>query len=334
MSGGKITQKSYDDFKEFIEGLLARYREEFSLPATTDWREYELSYRTRLKGMALELRGMIGSSSNIEVDEFGRPSLLDAKEKVFIILVKEIFRLSNRKAAYLLPLLGIGKDISYKTVERLYSDPMVLMILNNLFVSSIQRKGISSIDTAGDGTGYSLTVTKHYRSVRERDGERVKEGKFVYSFALMDLSTKMYVGYAVSVKSEMDAYHNALEMIERMLLNLKSVRLDKYHSGQSILEDFSETTRIFLIPRSNSRIRGRKNWKNMIRQFMEDPMNYLREHFRRNASESGFSVDKRTTGGTIYQRRKDRKETSGFCKELIHNLMLLHGQGTYVPISL
>ncbi len=74
----------------------------------------------------------------------------------------------------------------------------------------------------------------------------------------------------------------------------------------------------------NSRIRGRRNWREIIRRFMDDPMNYLREYFRRNASESGFSSDKRTTGGLIYQRRKDRKETSGFCKGLIHNLMLLH----------
>ena len=243
---------------------------------------------------------------------------------VFVILVKEIFRLSNRKAVYLLPLLGTWKDISYKTVERLYSYPLVIMILNNLFMNSLKRKGVASVDASGYGTGYSLTVTKHYRSLRERNGETVKEGKFVYSFALMDLETRMYVGYAVSVKSERDAYHKALEMIGKMRIDLKSIRLDKYYSGQSILEDFNENTMIFLIPKSNSRIRGRRNWREIIRRFMDDPMNYLREYFRRNASESGFSSDKRTTGGLIYQRRKDRKETSGFCKGLIHNLMLLH----------
>ena len=117
---------------------------------------------------------------------------------VFIILVKEIFCLSNRKAAYLLPLLGIGKDISYKTVERLYSDPLVIMILNNLFMNPLKRKGVASVDASGDGTGYSLTVTKHYRSLKERNCETVKEGKFVYSFALMDLATRMYVEHAVS----------------------------------------------------------------------------------------------------------------------------------------
>ncbi|MEM3845999.1 MAG: hypothetical protein QXU98_09885 [Candidatus Parvarchaeota archaeon] len=66
-------------------------------------------------------------------------------------------------------------------------------------------------------------------------------------------------------------------------------------------------------------------WRDIIRKFIDDPMNYLREYFKRNASESGFSSDKRTTGGLIYQRRKDRRETSGFCKGLLHNLMLLHG---------
>ena len=320
----RITQLDYEYFRDSIEELMSRYREEFSIPVTTNWRDYEYLYRQRMKGMALELRAMIDESSSFVVEEFGRPSLLEAREKVFVILVKEIFRLSNRKAAYLLPLLGISKDISYKTVERLYSDPLVLMILNNLFISSVMRKGISSADTSGDGTGYSLTVTKHYRSIREKDGEFVKEGKFVYSFALMDLETRMYVGYAVSVRSEKDAYHKALEMIGKMRIDLKSIRLDKYYSGQSILNDFNENTMIFLIPKSNSRIRGRRNWREIIRRFMDDPMNYLREYFKRNASESGFSSDKRATGGLIYQRRKDRKETSGFCKGLIHNLMLLH----------
>ena len=320
----RITQLDYEYFRDSIEELMSRYREEFSIPVTTNWRDYEYFYRQRMKCMALELRAMIDESSSFVVEEFGRPSLLEAREKVFVILVKEIFRLSNRKAAYLLPLLGISKDISYKTVERLYSDPLVLMILNNLFMNSLRRKGVASVDASGDGTGYSLTVTKHYRSMRERNGETVKEGKFVYSFALMDLSTRMYVGYAVSVRSEKDAYHRALEMIGKMRIDLKSIRLDKYYSGQSILNDFNENTMIFLIPKSNSRIRGRRNWREIIRRFMDDPMNYLREYFKRNASESGFSSDKRTTGGLIYQRRKDRKETSGFCKGLIHNLMLLH----------
>ena len=60
--------------------------------------------------------------------------MLDARKKAFIILTKEIMKLSNRRMAYELPLFGITRETSYKTVERLYSDPLVIKILNNLFI--------------------------------------------------------------------------------------------------------------------------------------------------------------------------------------------------------
>ena len=41
-------------------------------------------------------------------------------------------------------------------------------------------------------------------------------------------------------------YMKALDMIASLGIDLESVRLDRYYSGQSILDDFSENTRIFL----------------------------------------------------------------------------------------
>ena len=320
-----ITQDQYETFRNNINALIQEYREKFSVPVITDSRKYEETYRKRLLGMSRELRYMIDHASSIVVDEFGRPSLLDAKEKAFIILVKEIMKLSNRRMAYELPLFGIDMPISYKTVERLYSDPLVIMILNNIFIETLRKKEIGKCDAVGDGTGYSLTVTKHYRSMREKHGESVKKGQFVYSFALMDLSTRMYIGYAVSLRSEKDAYRKAIEMISKLRIDLASIRLDRYYSGQSILDDFSENTRIFIIPKKNSRIRGPGAWRDMILRFMNDPVAYLREYFKRSNSEAGFSSDKRSTGQMIFQRRKDRIDTSGFCKGLLHNLMLVNG---------
>ena len=166
--------------------------------------------------------------------------------------------------AYYLPLFGIERTISYKTVERLYSDPLVIMILNNLFVATLRKKGIGRCVAIGDGTGYSLTVTKHYRSMREKQRESVKRGQFVYSLALMELNTRMYMGYAVSMKSEKNAYMKVLDMISRLRIDLESTRLDRYNSGQIILDDFSENTRIFITPKKNSRIRGKKGWRKII----------------------------------------------------------------------
>ena len=235
-----ITQSEYEAFRDNINTLIQNYREKFSVPVITDSKKYGETYRKRLLRISMELRSMIDHASSIVMDEFGRPSLMDSKEKAFILLTKEIMKLSNRRMKYELPLFGIDRIISYKTVERLYSNPLVIMILNNLFIETLRRKDIHACDAVGDGTGYSLTVTKHYRSMREKHGESVKKGQFIYSFALMDLNTRLYIGYAVSLRSENDAYRKAIEMIGKMRIDLKSIRLDRYYSGQSILDDFSE----------------------------------------------------------------------------------------------
>ena len=140
----------------------------------------------------------------------------------------------------------------------------------------------------------------------------------------MDLSTIMYVRYVVSVKSEMVAYHKVLDMMDKMLLDLKGIRPDEYYSGQSILKDFNENAMILRIPNSISKIRVRGGWMETIRRLIGDPMNYLKEYFKRNVSESGFSSDKTATEGFIYQRRKYRKEMPGFCKGVIYDSMPPH----------
>lgn len=42
----------------------------------------------------------------------------------------------------------------------------------------------------------------------------------------------------------------------------------------------------------------------MIMKFMNDPVSYLREYFKRSNTAAGFSADKRTTGHMIFQKRK------------------------------
>ncbi len=69
-----------------------------------------------------------------------------------------------------------------------------------MFIILAKRKGIEVADLSGDGTGYSLTITKHYRDEREKQLKKPdnkvsrKKKAFVYSFSLMDLKAKMYVG--------------------------------------------------------------------------------------------------------------------------------------------
>jgi transposase len=269
-----------------------------------------------------------------------------AKQKMLILLLKDIFQLSNRKMANLITFFSAltGVDTSYKTIERAYSDTIVKMIIHNMFVIMMKRKGIRMVDLTGDGTGYSLTITKHYRTVREKEGEAVKsnvgtgmhvenapspEAKtvrkkiFTYAFAFMDLGTHMYVGYGASMKSEKDAFNKAVTMMQDAGLISRSVRLDKYYGSQSTVYVFDRDTTIYIIPRDDITISGPYAWKGIIRNLMTDPFSFLKKYYKRENSESGFSADKRCDGWKVWQRLDDRIDTAVMCKGVWHNLLWL-----------
>ena len=67
-----------------------------------------------------------------------------------------------------------------------------------------------------DGTGYSLSIKKHYASETQKRKDKAKEYSgtkaFVYSFKLMDLESKIYVAFGMSSKSEKEAFDKAMEM--------------------------------------------------------------------------------------------------------------------------
>ena len=320
-----LTNEQFDRFHNEFDFLVKKYREQYSRHTVRDWSAYELSYEQRIRYAAVELYSVVKSASSIMLfadGVMGRPPKVTPEQKVVILLLKEIFSLSNRRMAGLLSLFGplTDIDISYKTVERAYSSLPVVLIMHNMFILLASGAGGN---LSGDGTGYSLSVTRHYRSMRE-NGNCIKTNPdhrlFVYVFAILDLGTNLYVAYGVGMKSEKEAYRDALRMPGFTVTDVESIRLDQYYGSQSTLDDFSEGTRVFIIPRSNTTIRGPPAWKELIGRLMDAPMDFLHEYYRRENSESQLSADKRTTGWRINQRREDRIRTAAMCKGTWHNL--------------
>jgi transposase len=342
-----ITNKQFDEFKQELPAIIDAYKKEFSKQKPTNYKTYEKQWANRLRTALEELKTVIDQaekSVRIKPKHFGRPPKAQAKQKVLILLAKDLAQFSGRKMANLLALFSLfdDVDVSYKTIERAYSDPMVRLIIHNIFVILVKSKAITQADLTGDGTGYSLTITKHYRSVRETSGDAVKvaESKsakaepqtkqdkrrlFTYAFALMDLESHMYVGYGASLKSEKAAFEAALDIMRECGVEARSVRLDQYYAGQSTAAAFARDTAMYLIPKSNATIKGSYAWKDMIRDLISYPFLFLGEYFRREHSESGFSADKRCCGWKIWQRRDDRIHTATMCKGVWHNLLWLGG---------
>jgi transposase len=329
MKSYRLTNERFWRFKLDLNKLIEYYKEKYSMKKDRNWANYEKEYRKRIVIAVRELRPLINEAlrpltNNIK--HIGRPLETRIEDKVAMLLLKDIFDTSNRKTAKLLPLFdGLSKvDVTYKTVERLYSDPLVSMALHNIFVIMIRRKEIAHADLSGDGTGYGLTVTKHYSTNGKK--ENGKKKIFAYAFAFLDLNTKMYVGYGTGMRSEMEAFNNARKIMKNLGIEIDSVRLDRYYTFNSIVDRFGRNTKFYIIPKKNTTINGKEQWHDIWRSLMENSMDFLKEYYRRENSESGFASDKKSNGWQVWQKRDDRIATSVMCKGVWHNLLLL-GRG-------
>lgn len=320
-----------DRIKDIEEFLLKRYKENKD-EKKRDWRTYEQQLMNRIKGAIRNLEPLIDEAIDFEVHrENGRKPELELKQKVIILLLKELFGKSNRMMASMLAVFSLlsGVDVSYKTVERLYSDPEVEMAIYNLHILILKKKGVKSVDACGDGTGYSLTIRNHYASEANRRKDKAKESNakeakaFVYSFKMLDLESKMYVAYGMSLKSEKEAFDSAMEMLKDIDAKIESIRLDKYYSLPSYVDKF-EGAKVYVIPRKNATLRGSWKWKDAMKDFVDNTLPYLGQYYLRNNSESGFSADKRWFGWKVEQRREDRIETAITCTNVWHNLLNLY----------
>jgi len=319
---------------KFVEEYLMVEYKQTHPGKKRDWRTYEQQLTRKVKHAIRNIEPLVEEAvSTIKIENGqGREPDLTLKQKVALLLVKEIFDRSNRNMASMLDLFSLlsGLDVGYKTVERLYSDPEVDMALHNLHVLILKKKGVNNADASGDGTGYSLTIKKNYSiECAKRKDKAKEEGKkiegrrqFVYSFKLLDLKTWMYVAYGTSLRSEKQAFEKAVRMLGIVGIALDSLRLDKYCSSPAYIDKLGDI-KVCVLPKKNASVKGSLKWKKLVEDYVLNTIPYLEQYYKRENSESGFSQDKKWFGWKVEQRREDRIDTAVACSNILHNLFNL-----------
>lgn len=338
----KVKTKEIRDLIAILDDIVKQYKEEHST-TKRNWRTYEQRVAERLKVAFKELKPLVHEAVSsvrfVSGETRGAKPALTVEQRTLALLIKHIIGKSNRTMSSMFVVFSLlsNIDVSYKTVERFYSDPEVIIVLQNLHALILKKKGVKEVDGSGDGTGYSLTVKVHYASHAQKLKDKVKNIEtqskkeykkklFVYSFKLMDIKSNMYVGFGTSFKSENEAFLETIKMMERIDIKLLSIRLDKYYSCQEYVKLLREKfgdIKITLLPKSNATVKGDWEWKRMMYDFKTDPVSYLEDYFKRNHSESGFSEDKKRTGWQLGQKREDRIDTADMLTSLWHNLFWL-----------
>ena len=327
----KITAKDVRKRVKELDSIIEAYKKAHP-KKKRDYAEYERSFNRRLKKAIKNLDNLL-SESILELISYYRNNdrhSLSIRKRMRLILVKELTEKGNRKTANTLELFSMlgGTDISYKTVERLYSDNLLQLCLFNLLILTLKKRGVKDIDVCGDATGYSLTISKHYSSYVKKLKDKAKDGEltkrsFVYNFALMDLETKMYVCYGSSLKSEKEAYDRAMQMLRFVDVKIKSIRLDRYYSCAVYVNQFNDS-KVYIIPKKNVTLEQGAKWTETLGNFLCDTVKYLEEYFKRNNSESGWASDKKMFGWKISQKRDDRMDMALLVRMVWHNLILIY----------
>lgn len=342
-----------DQVQQQLADLERLVREEYKPthpPKKRDWRTYEEQWARRIRSVMRDLGPLIREACAFYRYRVPGPGpILTLEQKVTLLLLKVLFEQSNRRMAGMLVTFSLlsGLDVSYKTVERLYSDPAVEVALGNLHTLMLRRRGVGRGDFTGDGTGFALSITQHYATTATEEKERAKENpvptgegsserkarRFVYSFRLLDLRTWLYVAFGTSCRSERGAYEAALRWLEAQGIGVESIRLDRLYSQASDAERFPGAA-FYILPRKDSKIHIQHEWLETLRSFVERPIGHLEEYYRRENSESAFSADKRMLGWRIAQRRGDRIDTADRCHSTWHNLLNLYGPDRLGPPGL
>ena len=320
----------HDKLRELEKYLLEEYKKNHP-QKEIDYAEYEREFKQRFRSAMNELPLLIHKSTiNLQFyrGKGDKPSL-KIDQRLRLLLISQLAGKSNRMMAYMTQLFSIitGIDKSYKTIERLYSDKEVETALFNLWILMLKKKEVANADCCGDATGYGLFISKHYCSFVQKLKDKAKESQntkraFVYKFALMDLSTKMYICFGTSLISERKAFDKAIQMLKETGIKLNSIRLDRYYSNPCYVDLFPET-KVYIIPKKNAKLGHGIHWYEIMKAFVQETIIFLEEYYKRNNSESGWSGDKKMFGWNVRQKREDRIDTALFCRAIWHNLLRL-----------
>ncbi len=158
----KITNKQLTiRIKEFGLYLKDRYKLQFD-KEKRNWEKYEREYMNKVKQAMIQFEPIMNDATkNVVVyRERGRKPVLTIKQKLILILTKQLIQKSNRLMENMLLLFSllVGISVSYKTIERLYSDEEVGIGLYNLHIFLLKKKNVKNVKGSGDATGYALTI--------------------------------------------------------------------------------------------------------------------------------------------------------------------------------
>ena len=144
---GKVTGDDIHYKLEEINSILGKQYVLEHPVRERDWKNYEKEFPDRIKKAMRELDPLVNEAVSAihTVPKPGHPNSLSLEQRVKVLLIKQLVGKSNRMFSSMLVIFSMisGIDISYKTIERLYSDDEVILAGLVLIYSKTSLKSLA-----------------------------------------------------------------------------------------------------------------------------------------------------------------------------------------------
>jgi transposase len=329
------------------EGVLA-YEPKGSVPRS--WSAYDLA-QTREIADTLELTRHLVDAAEERLAQRGlrrtrkrgRPATR-AADIAKVLIMQTYFGVPNRVAEGLILLfgekLGLSQEFSYKTIERGYDREAVNRVLDKVLeLTNVPIQGLEKVFST-DGTGMPSSRKENYAEERARQNSESREAgawpesrrpgvrKPVFGVGMLGTVYKLYTGWVGSGEhqiGETSAFPYLLARTKELHSEMGMVVGDGAYAGRPQCALVAATGAVpRFLPRRNATLKGGgvRAWTEMLLSMAENPQQWFREYYQREASECGFSMVKNRKGA-LRKRLNRRKETETYLRFVQHNVTRL-----------
>ncbi len=264
-------------------------------------------------------------------------------DRLKALLAQSYLGLPNRptegEVTVLRGVLGLSRYFGYKTVERSYGDPRVSEALQDLL--EITNRPVRGLETtfAVDGSGFPTAIGQHYRSARERQREKEREGgrlpspqghhDWVYNEASVGLRYGLIAGWVSWTDHSIGELGKFEELADRTkALHPEWERFlgDGGFSARWVVGKLDRLgVRAWILPRRNVRLTslGEPAWPRSLRGLATDPQEWLSVHFQRVRVEATWWSIAARNPGRVRKRLLPRRETEATLRAAVRNLRRL-----------
>lgn len=339
--GGKLTER----VREIVAAVRDRKFDYQERPEPEiDWSAYDAAATSELPDVLRLIRRFAETAeanrrpTRPAPRPLGRPRA-PAVDVAKAILAQAYLKKANRPAQGLAdafgPRLGIAGAFSYKTIERGYANPDVVLLLEEVFrLTNLPVRGLERVFSV-DGSGMVTSVRDNYAAARAKQRGTVREAgdwpgqssSRVYNVAVIGTEYKLLAAWRATT----DPHHQELaqfpDVFGQAIANHPGMGMllgDGLYAGRPQVDLVAKAGVVpRFLPRRNTTLKrlGVDAWVTMLVAMARDPQRWFSEYHLRSISETGFGVINPDV--RIRKRLDARKRTESLAHALVYNLRRL-----------